>query len=256
MKKGILFLFWISNSIIAQNTADFQIHSHNDYLQNVPFWKAFSAGAASFEADVFLIDDSLYVAHTLNEIDTLRTFERLYLEPILKSIELGFEKPENLQLLIDVKSEAYSTLDALIKTLRNYPEIIESDVFSIVISGNRPKASEYINYPDFILFDYQSLDEITNPSILEKIRLVSLSFRNFSDWNGKGSLTPEDLGKVTSIIEKAHSFGKPFRFWATPDSKTAWKALVHLGVDFINTDRPFECTQYLNTLAATTTDND
>jgi alkaline phosphatase len=249
MKNLILVCFLISQLAFSQRTNDFEVHSHNDYLQNVPFWKAVSAGATSVEADIFLVGDSLYVAHTAAEIDTKRTFERLYLEPLQKSITIGTYVPERLQLLIDIKSEAYSTLDAIVNSLENYPDLIASHAFSFVISGNRPKPSEYVKYPDFVFFDYQSLDEVTDPSILKKIALVSLSFKNVSAWNGKGRLTTEDLEKVSTIIKKGHDLGKPFRFWATPDSKTSWKAFAHLGVDFINTDKPFECAQYLNSLS-------
>ncbi len=250
MKKWLLFLLCITNGVTAQKNYNFRIHSHNDYYQNVPFWKAFSSGASSIEADVFLIGDSLYVAHSKQEIDSARTLENLYLKPLQKSLVIGLEKPKNLQLLIDIKSEPYATLDAVVKNLEEYPELINNDAFSFVISGIRPKLSEYVNYPDFIFFDYQSLDGVMDSSILKKIALVSLSFSNFSGWNGKGRLTAEDLEKVTTTIKKAKSLGKPFRFWATPDSKSAWKAFMHLGVDFINTDQPFECAQYLNTLEA------
>ena len=37
------------------------VHSHNDYLQNVPFYTAYSTRCASIEADVFLVDGELYV---------------------------------------------------------------------------------------------------------------------------------------------------------------------------------------------------
>ena len=250
MKNIIVVFLFASQLLCAQNSHGFRIHSHNDYLQNVPFWKAFSAGSTSIETDIFLVGDSLYVAHTTAEINGARTFEQVYLDPLEKSIALQLEKPAKLQLLVDIKSEPYTTLEAVIKSLRNHPEIINNKTISIVISGNRPKPSEYINYPDFIYFDHQNLDVITNPAILDKIALVSLSFKKFTGWNGKGRLVAEDLEMVTSAINKAHSLNKPFRFWATPDTKTAWKALVHLGVDFINTDKPFECAQYLNTLVA------
>ncbi len=250
MKKHFfLFFVIITNFTVAQTNPDYRIHSHNDYYQNAPFWKAFSTGASSVEADVFLVDNSLYVAHSKQEIDSARTFEKLYLEPMQKLTEIGLEKPKNLQLLIDIKSERYATLDAIVENLDKYPELINNNAFSFVISGNRPKPSEYLKYPDFIFFDYQSLDAVSDSSILKRIALVSLSFRNFSEWNGKGRLTAKDLEKVTTTIKRAKSLGKPFRFWATPDSKTAWKVFVHLGVDFINTDKPFECAQYLNTLA-------
>lgn len=249
MKKLILLFLLFTCILGAQNNKDFRVHSHNDYLQNIPFWKAISSGATSVEADVFLVGDSLYVAHTKQEIDTNRNFESLYLKPLQRYLALESNTLKKLQLLVDVKSGSYASLDALINVLQKYPDITNNDALSIVISGNRPKPSEYINYPYFIFFDYQSLEEITDPSILKKIALVSLSFKKFSSWNGKGRLTNEDYKKIDSVIKLAHTLNKPFRFWATPDSKTAWKAFVHLGIDFINTDQPFECTQYVNSLA-------
>ncbi len=249
MRLVFLLLIGVTNGLIAQDRATPRIHSHNDYLQNVPFWKAYSTGASSIEADVFLVGDSLFVAHTEEEIDTKRSLERLYFEPLQEAIALGLKRPKQLQLLIDIKSEPYATLDAIVKTWEKYPSILGDDGITITISGNRPKPSEYPNYPNYIFFDYQSLDTVENPSILKKIALISLSFRNFSEWNGMGRLTAEDLEKVSATIEKAHAVGKPFRFWATPDSKTAWKAFSDLGVDFINSDMPFECAQYLNTLS-------
>jgi alkaline phosphatase len=142
MKKWILFLLWIPVSALAQDTPDFRIHSHNDYLQNVPFWKALASGASSIEADIFLVGDSLLVAHSFDEIVPLRTFERLYLDPLQGSTELGLVKQPGLQLLIDIKSEAYSTLNAVIKSIEKYPEIRENKALSFVISGNRPDPSE------------------------------------------------------------------------------------------------------------------
>ena len=35
------------------------IHSHNDYEQPRPFWGAYEAGAASIEADIWLVDGKL-----------------------------------------------------------------------------------------------------------------------------------------------------------------------------------------------------
>ena len=57
-------------------------------------------------------------------------------------------------------------------------------------------------------------------------------------------MTESDSKRVKEIIFKAHSFGKPFRFWGTPDSETAWNLFYELGVDFINTDSPGEAVQF------------
>jgi alkaline phosphatase len=72
-------------------------------------------------------------------------------------------------------------------------------------------------YPDFITFDYQSLQNLTAKQ-LGKVGLVSLNFKDYSVWNGKGGMTVEDLPKVMRL-SKAKSFKKPFRFWAIPDGK-------------------------------------
>lgn len=187
------------------------------------------------------------VAHDAEELRADWTLERLYLDPLQKAIELDLE-PKGIQLLVDVKSEAYQTLEVLVSLLENYPGITNHKETSIVISGNRPTPADYVKYPSYIYFDYQSLEIIEDPLVLEKIALLSLNFKSYSLWNGLGRLTKEDLTKVISIIDKAHSFDKPFRFWATPDSKSAWKALNALGVDLINTDMPFECVDYLGSL--------
>jgi len=51
---------------------------------------------------------------------------------------------------------------------------------------------------------------------------------------------------ISSVIAQAHQMNKPFRFWGVPDSKTAWKVMKEMGVDFINTDSPLESSIYLN----------
>lgn len=248
LKTGVIVFLFIQG-IFGIQAQTYQVHSHNDYEQQVPFWKAISAGVSSMEADIFLVGKELLVAHTQAELNPQRTFKALYLEPLMRCLELGLFDAKSMQLLIDVKSESYSTLEALQATLQEYPELLKHKGLTFVVSGNRPKPSEYVRYPNFISFDYQSLDTINDASIVDKIGLISLSFQNLTEWNGKGRLVREDLEKITLAIQKAHAIGKPFRFWATPDSKTAWKAMAEAGVDYINTDYPFECVQYVNSLS-------
>src|SRR5690606_333412 len=134
----------------------------------------------------------------------------LYLKPIQKAFDLKLGTQQNLQLLIDIKSEAYTTLKQIVSVLKKYPKIINNPAITIVISGNRPKAEDYLKYPDYIEFDHQNLEEKLSPEIWDKVAMISLSFQNSSSWNGKGRLTREDLVSVKATISKAHSFGKPF----------------------------------------------
>ena len=227
-----------------------KIHSHNDYLQKAPFWEAYANEAASIEADVILQNGNLYVAHEKESIKEGHTLSSLYLDPMLKAKNLGLGMQKPIILLVDIKTEAYSTLGKVVEAIRPYGalwEDQENPFVKIVISGNRPKVEEYVKYPFPIFFDYQSIKETSNLP-LEKIALFSLSFKNFSQWNGKGRLVDEDIEKIKAVLKLVHGLGKPFRFWATPDSKTSWKALSELGVDFINTDHPYAANAYLSNL--------
>ena len=251
--KNLLILVCVLGSFggYAQNKAAFAVHSHNDYLQPVPFWDAFSAGCASIEVDVILQEGGLMVAHEKESIQAQRTFESLYLKPIQQGVDLGLIKEFNFHLLVDIKTEAYSTLDLLVKQTQPYAAILYSPEnprgLKLIISGGRPKAADYVKYPSWIFFDYQSR-ELTAELPWEKIGMVSLSFPRFSLWNGKGRMVESQRQQLQAFIDLVHSFDRPVRFWASPDGKTAWRAFHEMGIDYINTDRPAEANKYLRGL--------
>jgi alkaline phosphatase len=251
--KNLLILVCVLGSFggYAQNKAAFAVHSHNDYLQPVPFWDAFSAGCASIEVDVILQEGELMVAHEKESIQASRTFESLYLKPIQQGVDLGLIKEFNFHLLVDIKTEAYSTLDLVVKQTQPYAAILYSPEnpsgLKLIISGGRPKATDYLKYPSWIFFDYQSR-ELTAELPWEKIGMVSLSFPRFSLWNGKGRMVESQRQQLHAFIDLVHSFDRPVRFWASPDGKTAWRAFHEMGIDYINTDRPAEANKYLSGL--------
>jgi alkaline phosphatase len=251
--KNLLILVCVLGSFggYTQNKAAFAVHSHNDYLQPVPFWDAFSAGCASIEVDVILQEGGLMVAHERESIQAQRTFESLYLKPIQQGVDLGLIKEFNFHLLVDIKTEAYSTLDLLVKQTQPYAAILYSPEnptgLKLIISGGRPKAADYVKYPSWVFFDYQSR-ELTAELPWEKIGMVSLSFPRFSLWNGKGRMVESQRKQLQAFIDLVHSFDRPVRFWASPDGKTAWRAFHEMGIDYINTDRPAEANKYLRGL--------
>ncbi|KQT16109.1 alkaline phosphatase [Chryseobacterium sp. Leaf404] len=243
-KISFAIAFSAASFAFAQN---YSAHSHNDYEQKVPFWYALGSGAKSIEVDVFLVNNELFVSHEQKNIQKERTFDQLYLKSIEKALDVGIIKDQPVQILIDLKTDGEPTLKKIVAEISKYPKITAQKNISFVISGNHPKPQKFTSYPDFIKFDYQSLENLT-PQQWEKVGLLSLNFKAYSVWNGKGGLTENDLPKVTEVIKKAKSFGKPFRFWAIPDGKTSWEFFAHAGVDFINTDHPKECADYLNKL--------
>ncbi|KAL1645801.1 hypothetical protein SLS58_003685 [Diplodia intermedia] len=61
-------------------------HSHNDYWRDVPFYSGLSYGAVSTEADVWLINGTLYVGHEESALTHARTLSALYISPILDTL--------------------------------------------------------------------------------------------------------------------------------------------------------------------------
>lgn len=240
MKKFLVLVFCISCiSVHAQKTyTSADAHSHNDYEQAKPFSLAYQNRFGSIEADIWLKDGNLYVAHDAKDINPSRTLSALYLDPInniLASEKSIYPNQQNMQLLIDIKTEAVSTLDALLKLLQSYPSIIKNKKIIIAVSGNRPQPDHYTDYPSFIYFDGRPT-EIYNKSSLKKVALISEAFYKFSLWKGEGKIKEEEKNNMQQAVEASHQMKKPFRFWATPDTEEAWKLLMETKADFINTD--------------------
>ena len=59
-------------------------HAHNDYEHPRPLLDALDHGFTSVEADVFLVDGQLLVAHDPADLDPARTLESLYLDPLAR----------------------------------------------------------------------------------------------------------------------------------------------------------------------------
>lgn len=245
MKNTLLFLLLFSTGIFGQSI----VHSHNDYEQKAPFYLAYASGCGSIEADVYLKNGELLVAHDEKDLSVDRTLSKLYFEPIVSYQNKINEADSPLYLLIDCKSEAIGTINAIVKLIESnsiLKALIFSEKLKIVISGNRPPQDKYSDYPPYILFDHQDISkELLNT---EKVGIISLPFYKYSRWNGKGRLTDYDSLRLSRAIEFAHIRGKKIRFWATPDNPTAWFTLSEMGVDFINTDKPYESAAYIKTL--------
>lgn len=235
------------------------MHSHNDYLQKVPFYMAYGAGCASIEADVFVQNGKLCVAHEAKDIDERRTLKALYLDPIKKQMEMNGGKAyadgKPLQLLIDLKMGYKETLRVLLEELKDYATCFDvvnnPSAVRVVITGNQPAPPEFEEYPLWIFFD-GSLAVNYTPSQSKRITMVSVPFMLLTKWNGLGRMVKEDYDKVKEVIDKIHADGKQVRFWGCPDTKTAWNTFIKMGVDYLNTDRPAELSLFLSTFEKNT----
>lgn len=146
-------------------------HSHNDYWRKVPLFSALHAGCIGVEADVWLFDDSnattLYVGHNRASLTEARTFQSLYINPIVDLLEhtnprtrfttdqnetsrgvFDVDPEQSLTLLVDVKTDGAKTWPEVLKQLeplrsRGWLTYVENGTVhpgqvTVVGTGNTP----------------------------------------------------------------------------------------------------------------------
>lgn len=239
----VFLLSWISCFCFAQTFPHKQAHAHNDYEHPQPLFNALQNGFISVEADVYLVGDELLVSHNRPKPGA-RTLQKLYLTPLdsLLSRHDGRIYPNQegtFYLMVDCKTEAESTYEAIQKALTLYPNLActtSRHPVTIFLSGNRP-VSTIINK------GYQGISLDGRPNDLGKgissalMPVVSDNFSNWSAWNGKSAPQADDLKRIRDLAQRVHAEGKKLRLWAIPDNELTWAGLLDAGVDFINTDR-------------------
>jgi len=259
MKKtqiAILLLFIPFLSVKGQYST-LNAHSHNDYINDIPFWIAYNNHFGSIEADIWAVKGDLFVAHNRSDIKPSQTLDMLYIQPIVKLFEENGGKAwsknsATFQLLVDLKTSTEPTLSLLVEKLKKYPDVFDPDVnknaIRIVITGNRPELSDFSKYPDFIYFD-GLLDSKYNEKQLQRIALFSENLKKFTPWNGEGDIIEKEKIRLQNVIDSVHALNKKVRFWNAPDNVIAWKTFINMGIDYINTDHIIELSEYLNNLS-------
>ena len=230
------------------------MHSHNDYANNTPFYKAFYNDFNSIEADIFLVNGTLLVSHSDKYLEPERTLKGMYLDPILYALRR--DTTRRLCLLIDVKDDHVKTLPALIKALDQLkPLLLSKDNpqgrLKILISGNRPVPANYKNYPSILWFD----DDLIYPHTQaewDRVGQVSLDFEKWSKWKGTGTIPDADKQRLQKTVDSVHTnTGKLVRFWGAPDNMESWNTQIDFGADIIGTDRIEQLAGYLTKKAMT-----
>jgi alkaline phosphatase len=245
---------WFDNGLGEEASTDNPLsraHSHNDYMQAAPFALAYQNQFGSVEADVHLRNDTLFVAHDSKDINADRTFDKLYLQQIAKQVaknqgSIYKDKNRVITLLVDLKTTSGPTLRALVKTLAPYQDLlVPKGTVKVVVSNDTPAPDQFDQYPAYVFFDGRPGVSYT-PSQAERLGMISQDFHRYSQWNGKGIPVEKDRKAIVEVIAQAHALDKPFRFWASPDNINAWKILMNLGVDYINTDHVAELGTFLS----------
>ncbi|UTA67198.1 MULTISPECIES: alkaline phosphatase [Emticicia] len=237
MKKNIRLAI-ISMLLMANQAFGQLMHSHNDYEHARPFYDAYDLGFDSIEADLYLKDGDLYVAHDWKNIAEDRTFKALYLEPLLARIKAnkGYAYPDKkkLYLLLDLKKDGRLIMAELEKLLK--PHRKELKHVQITISGDMPKPEEFEQYDKLFYFDGRKTT-VYSDKAYKRVDMVSASFTDFGKyWPGKQEMPEETYQKISEFVMFNHARGKRVRLWGTANTLLTFETLKKLGVDFIGTD--------------------
>ncbi|NOY60812.1 MAG: hypothetical protein GXO75_18035 [Calditrichaeota bacterium] len=227
-------------------------HAHNDYAHEHPLFDALDYGFCSVEADIYLRDGTLYVTHDEKDIQSARTLQKLYLEPLRKRIEKNgghvFPDCKQVTLFIDIKSDADSTYRVLEKVLAKYKDILtlftptsrKNGPVVVILSGNRPFDLMRNETKRYAACDGR-LSDLNAPGNVNLIPIISDKWSDYFKWHGAGKMPKEENEKLKQFVKRAHQNGQRIRFWDT-DSNVAenqqriWKVLLEANVDLINTD--------------------
>jgi glycerophosphoryl diester phosphodiesterase len=233
MKTKLCILLFFSLKLSAQI-----IHSHNDYEQKQPFFAAYNLGFDSIEADLYLKDGELCVAHDQKDVTPERTLKKLYIEPLLAKIKenegFPYAKKKPLILFLDLKREGKAIMQVLDAQLKPYKKELRH--VKIVISGDMPPPTEFQNYDKIFWFDGRK-NLTYDKKAYKKVALVSVSFADFGKyWAGDEPMNDEVFQKISTFVEEIHAKGKKVRLWGTPNTILCFETLQKLKIDIIGTD--------------------
>ncbi len=217
----------LDNDKTAPALSRFQAHAHNDYLHDRPLYDALTHGFRSIEIDVWLIKDTLYVAHDRDDVirSPLYTIENMYLDPLAELIRKD-PNQFDMTVMIDVKSEADATYQKLDKALSNYAEMITLHTpkktyekpLHIVISGNRSRGLMLADSTRWATYDGR-MEDLDSDLPTNFLWMISDKWGDYFDWQGNGEIPQEQFEKLLSITNRAARQKRKIRFWATPDDK-------------------------------------
>lgn len=215
---------------------------------------ALEHGFWSVEADVWLTNGVLFVAHDFDKTSKERTLQKLYLDPLRAFVKTNsvVRGAPPLTLLIDVKSEAETTYAALRAVLKGYADIltrfesnrIQTNAVIVIISGNRAEATMRGEAVRFAALDGRLPDLDANPPVA-LVPLISDNWTKQFQWRGAGELPEQERVRLRDVVRRTHAQGRRLRLWAAPDNVAGWKELSEAGVDLLNTDRLTEMQMFL-----------
>ncbi|RVX70387.1 hypothetical protein B0A52_05886 [Exophiala mesophila] len=247
------------------------IHSHNDYWRDVPFYSALSVGAISVEADVWLINGTLYVGHEESALTETRTLDTLYIQPILDVVRrqnptsafvtdgptkhgvFDASADQTLYLFIDLKTEGSTTWPVVIEALKPLRDAgylttyngtaVTTGPVTVIGTGNTPLDQVQGVSPRDYFFDANlALLDSAQANITSDVSpIASIPFGRYIGPMNGNQLNDTQLDILRSHLEVASAKGIKARYWDTPafplvKRNALWSILLQEGVGLLNAD--------------------
>jgi hypothetical protein len=251
VRAGLLPALMILTACTVSRGADpvplLRAHAHNDYEHTRPLLDALDHGFCSVEADVYLVDGQLLVAHDRSKVKPDRTLQSLYLDPLRERVQkhggLVYPGGPECTLLIDLKGDWRSSYPVLRDILKQYAAMIttfqagvtRTNAIRVIITGNRSKQMFDGESTRYATLDGE-LADLDSSASADFIPWISSNWRQDFKWRGSAEMPETEQAKLKDIVAKAHQQGRRVRFWGAPDQPVFWAAMLAHGVDLINTD--------------------
>ncbi|MCA9412797.1 MAG: hypothetical protein KC931_10890 [Candidatus Omnitrophica bacterium] len=234
------------NSCLAEGSnLHVHSHAHNDYEHEHPLTDALDNRFYSVEADIWLVDGEILVAH--NKGDWKGSLKDLYLDPLKKRVEdkgsiHGDGNP--FYLWVDIKDGGDELRSTLTNLLNQYSmltrftdEEIKEGPVTVVLTGDaRAKEGLVKEYADRPFCRDSNGYSPNDPPVDNKWRWYALRWWSYMDWEGNEDISSEEKATLKKIVDDIHEKGRKVRFYATPETQKYWTVALEVGIDHINTD--------------------
>jgi hypothetical protein len=248
LPRNFLFAFLLASAAAqAQPVPLTRVHAHNDYEHKRPLFDALDHGFCSVEADIYLVDGQLLVAHERSQVRPERTLQSLYLDPLRERVKKNggrvYPNGPEVTLLIDLKSDWKQIYPVLRNVLKQYSDMLvtfhdgirETNAILAIATGNRSKEMFQGESVRYAAIDGE-LEDLDSSYKSDFIPWISGNWYRSFHWRGTGAIPDEEKNKLKDIVRRAHQKGMKVRFWASPDQPVFWRELMDDEVDLINTD--------------------
>ncbi|KAK5106086.1 hypothetical protein LTS08_000202 [Lithohypha guttulata] len=222
------------------------------------------------EADVFLVNGTLYVGHEQSALTRTRTFDALYIQPILSVLQrenpaspfvsgptdngvFDTASSQTLYLFVDLKTDGPTTWPVVVRALEplrragyltrfNGTAVIPGAV-TIIGTGNTPlNQVQGVNNRDYFFDANLALLSTTQANITREVSpIASTQFSRYIGAINGTAFNSTQLQTLQTQLQVARQKGIGGRYWDTPafpisKRNAVWTELERAGAALLNAD--------------------